>query len=61
MWYVIKWNIIQPLKGGNSATCNNLDKPGRHYGKKSEKSQSRNDKYYMISLNKSDSRKQRVE
>ena len=56
----IQWTIIQPLKRGNSPTWNNLDKPGRHYSEKSEKRQSHNDKYYMISLNKeSDSRKQR--
>ena len=58
----IQWTIIQPLKRGNSPTWNNLDKPGRHYSEKSEKRQSHNDKYYMISLNKeSDSQKQRVE
>ena len=45
----IQWNIIQPLKGGNSSTQNNLAKPGRHYSEKNEKSQSHKDKYYMIS------------
>ena len=29
----IQWNIIQPLKKreGNSAMCNNMGEPGRHY------------------------------
>ena len=29
----IQWNIIQPLKGGNSAICNNMDGPGGYYAK----------------------------
>lgn len=27
----IRWNIMQPLKEGNPASCNTVDKPGGHY------------------------------
>lgn len=26
----MQWNIIQPLKRGNSDTCDNMNRPGRH-------------------------------
>ena len=32
-WIYTLWNIIQPVKGRNSAICRNMDEPGEHYAK----------------------------
>ena len=48
-----QWNIIQPLKEGNFAFCNNMDGPWGHYAKWSKSDRERQILYditYMWNL-----------